>query len=355
MKMFSVLVVLVAALGLSACGGGDEPVGVEPTQKTVPATPALPTVAVAPAPSAAAPATPALPQAPAIVADVTIQQLTTKLVVLPGERVRVTLFAVTCRAMYEDGWCPLQTPLGELGVTSTVPLQDLKVLYNGDQLDGWWSVEGDLYRFNPLHLARVYRAGTIEVEATVSPYAEDGAHTVVAFTGVGASFDKTMEFLPTESTLHVRAQREYAPMTLWASSGYLYPSNVKGGGDVTVTVVAECSDWNSCRASADFNWIGGLVPQSHVEICAHDAANEKGDCTALGSYPVDENGSAYLGRIEFVPGWFGGRSAVYTIRLTPQEPTYLYARDVEAFTGERRIAPKLPVDCTALTMQSCKG
>lgn len=326
MKLLKISAVCTAAL-LAACGGGGDDV----------ATPPLPEPVVTAAPEA----------------DVTLTQDASLINVTPGETVRVTSLAITCKqdktaAGGTDPWCRDQVPLGDIGIYSSIDLRNIKVLIDGQELDGWVTKEqNDLYRFRSQWSYPIYQVGNMEIVATISPEAASGQHSLVVFKADDVSFDKTLVVVPAQARLQVNALTQYAPMTLTASAGMVvYRGELGESAQKSVDITAECAEGTTCYAEVSFGEVVGLVPGTLVELCYSDVGGET-SCWVTAEANTD--GQAFIGTV-----WVNDDQHVQ-LRVYPKEAVNLYASAVKGTVGGKEIAPKLPNTCSAVTRDRCPG
>lgn len=340
-KILAAICVAFLALTLSACGGGEDEV--------VLAAPAPAPMVLAPVVTAPAP----------VEADVTFRQINTRLDVLPGESIRATVAAITCKGMNKDGVCPSFVPVGDIGIVDETgaeyELLNIGLYYLGQKLDGWIINEGaGKYRFRSTGGLFIYQAGSLEIRATVSPWATSGVvHTLMLKT---VDYDKVLSVVQAKAELVVRADPTYQPMNIGTNSnGYINPN--QDGRPVTVQFTAQCgAPVGNCHASLDFGWVRGLVAGSPVLVCRTESNGTK-ECYDFGA--ADQFGEFYL-NLGLNPE-SGGGSTTYQVTFTPAQPTYLVAQRLESWINGVQIAPRVTgpegkaSDCSALANRNCKG
>lgn len=308
---------LVAASMLAGCGGGGN--GQE-------ATIALPIAPVA-------------PTLPAVIPDVTFTQVATNEVVTPGEAFRPGLIAITCPLMKGTESCEKTLPLGEVGVTSDLALQDLKLSYNGRELQGFFLQEGTLYRFTPAYYIPIWQPGALEVKAISSPSSVDGAKTTITMKVADASIDKTMSFIPAETKVTVKALAHNAPaiispIKLATGMGFSYfcPTSVSTGcqlGSFSVTVNGAAPGSDVQLSVGGLSWYGWWT----------DTNGSMFSDVGLGY--VVQPGETVLVQVLSKPGQFGTASVSF--------------QNLKSWSGDKLIAPLVPPTCTLVSQQYCKG
>ncbi len=334
MKSFSFVVTLAVVALLTACGGGEEV-----TNNYYPAT------------------TPPAAQTPGAVvpeADVTLVQDLSVLNVTPGETVRITSLRIDCKQDKtapggSDRWCLSHVPLGDLGiVVAGLEIMDIKVLIDGQELTGWVNKEADgLYRFRSEWIYPIYRTGSIEIIATISPHATSGEYSLVVFKADDTAFDKTLTVIPAAARVEVKALAQYAPMTLSASEGtVVYQGKLDELVVKTVSIVTQCAPGTTCSAEIDFGDVFGLIPNTPFQVRVTYA---NGDQSFWSVADANADGLATVGTI-WLPGDAQVEIKVYTLGTA-----YIYARSITGMSGDKKIAPKRPTTCTAVSGEYCKG
>lgn len=303
-------------LFLSACGGGDNSIAVTPT------TPVAPTP---------------LPTLPAVVPDVTFAQVATNLPVTPGETFRPILIAVTCPLMVGTQSCMKTLPLGEVGFTSDLALQKVKLLYDGIEMAGLFNQEGKQYRFTPTGYSPIWKPGVMEVIATLSPTASDGAKTTMVVQAADASIDKTLSVVSDETTVTVKALPYNAPAIITplpVGNGFFYfcPLTTIGGCQLNGfnATVNGAAAWSEVRLNIGNLWWNQLWTDSNGYLSDIAYAN----------YMVP-SGETIIVQVMSIPGKFG--------------PVSVQFNDFKSMSGDKLIEPIVPAYCTPVSLQYCRG
>lgn len=287
------LAAFMAVLALAACGGGG----------------GVPEVPVAPAP----------PPPPTF--DITFTQITTSQVVTPGETFSPVLIAVTCPLQEGVQACRKSMPLGEVDFTFDLPLQDVKLVQDGVLTVGFFTQDMNKYRFVPTGYNPMWKPGTLEVKATLSPTAKDGAKTAVVIRAANASLDTTLNVVPSESSVTVKALPYHAPAvvsSLKDGNGLTYfcPSTVVGG----------------CRLDTFDIAVNGTVAGGEVQLDVEGAF--------WGQFWADNTGYLYVmtGVGYTVPS--GGAIVVHVLtKPGPLGAATMWYQNFKSWSGDTQIAP----------------
>lgn len=306
---------LVAGFVLAGCGGGGQEVVIS--------------------------APPALPVAPEVVPDVTFTQISTVEPVTPGETFRPVLIAVTCPLIKGSQSCMKTVPLGEIGFTSDLALQPLKLLHDGIEVQGFFNQEGNLYRFTPTYYSPVWQPGVIEIIAILSPTVPDGAKTSIAVQAADASFDKMLSVVSGETMVTVKALAYNTPAIITPmkdGTGFSYTCPIE------VTMGCMIQDFNST--------VNGAAASSEVQLSVEINGNDM----LLTQLWTDSYGNLYAmtGVGYTVPP---GGSIVVKLLAKPNQfgPASVWFSNFKSYSGDKLIEPIVPPSCSPVSSQYCKG
>lgn len=315
-KTLSWLIAAIVLMSLAACGGGsDEPA---PTVMTVQK------------------------------ADVTLTQVDSTQLVTPGETFRATLLKVGCPAFVAGSltYCEKITPLGEMGFEVMQDLQDLKVLYNGRELHGYFNREGTLYRFMPHERVEVYEVGSIELMATLPANAGTSGKSQVMVQVASASFDKTVDVVHGAATFEVYPIAHYAPAVVQnSSSGFVSNANESEMTQLahfeyscpqTVTMGCTLTDLEVS--------LYGTIPGSEMRVYVD------------GNWHLQQFASSESSTLVLNPGnvvW-AGQSITVQVYGQMKDGNVFFTK-IGSKSGDKTIGVKLQVECTAANMHNCKG
>lgn len=282
-----------------------------------------------------------LPTTPAVVADVTLTQATTLVAVTPGETFRTTILEISCPlAGDEYGSCKKQVSLGEIGINADLELQGVQFLHDGAVMDGFVQHEGSLYRFIPFGYNPIWKTGSIEVVATLSPTAPSGAKTLVVAHVATASFDKEIALVSAEAKIEVLALAHYAPAAITVGGD---PAN----GVTSIKYSCPTSVMQGCRLESSLISVSG-VPGTEARVFVN------------GEWRVqmwtDANGYV-MAQVTIDAQVPAGGTVVVEVSATPsdRQVPWTVFRDIKSWSGGKLIAPVLPPECSAANLQNCKG
>jgi hypothetical protein len=224
--------------------------------------------------------------------------------------------------------------MGDIGITSDLPLEGLKVVHDGNVMNGFVQKEGNLSRFVPTTYSGIWQTGTIEVIATLSPRAMSGATTKVLVQATDASFDKNLIVVPSDQArVEVLALLSYAPAVItsddsWTEFKYTCPAEVVAG----------------CQL-VDFNISARGKPFRVFKV-------------KIGTYgeidlPADASGTATINVYWNIPV-----SAGQTLQITVTDGAHIVQSLFQNFlsiSGGKKIEPIRSTGCTASSDENCKG
>lgn len=275
-------------------------------------------------------------------ADVTLTQAPANLTVTPGEEVRVGLLIASCPQETKSPVCASEVRLGDLKVTSTV-LQGVRMILDGNPIDGVVSKLGSSYTLAPFGYYTVYAPGMVlEVYATVVPTTPTGMTSTVAIDVATASLNKKLVISGDATKVTVAALAHYAPV-------------------VITPEVAPDGTVRGFRASCDARVAGGCtISKFSYAVNAASPNNEMHLLLSdLGWLQVFTNAQGQASSVVQtdlrIPA---GSSIVVQLtatRLPSSGGESISFRDFVTKSGDKVIAPVLPEGCTAVTPQNCKG
>lgn len=315
-KTLSWLIAAIVLMSLAACGGGSEQSS--PTVMTVQK------------------------------ADVTLTQVDSTQLVTPGETFRATLLKVGCPALVAGSltYCEKITPLGEMGFEVMQDLQDLKVLYNGRELHGYFNREGTLYRFMPHERVEVYEVGSIELMATLPANAGTSGKSQVMVQVASASFDKTVDVVHGAATFEVYPIAHYAPAVIQnATSGFVSNANESD--------LAELAHFEYvCPQTVT---MGCTLGDLEVEMYGTTAGSEM-HVYVGGAWYLQQFASNESTMLMLNSGYIVGAGQSIMVQVYGQMKTgSVFFTKIGSKSGDKAIAVKLPNECTVVSAQYCKG
>lgn len=276
---------------------------------------------------------PPAPQ-PVVVADATLTQFATSPVVTPGAMFQPALASTTCVVDAKTGICAKQVPLGELGITTSLKLTDVKFWFDGQLMNGVSITEEGKYRFFPVGYYTVWKPGiAVEVTATLAPSTTSGTTATVALQAASASFDKTLDVAAEiGNKVTVFAQANYAPARITVLGNQVSPSFQYS---CPTTVSNSC--WLQFTA-----YVGG-APDMEVRLYQDDLWIFQGWTDGNGYLSVGMGtGIVYAGqRITYRAEALGSLKSVWF-------------RDFLSNSGGKQIEPLKPEGCTIVTPEGCK-
>jgi hypothetical protein len=155
-KPYGFLTIIMVVFGFAGCGGGDDN------------------------PPPAPPPHSAVVQSP----NLTITQEGSLQTVTAGDAVVVIRATVTCPQT--GALCTMPALVGSVNFSSTIALDNLKVLHNGQEVLGAFVKTADKYSLTPIHPWNFGGPGTIEIRGVVSATATGGQSTTITLSASGA-------------------------------------------------------------------------------------------------------------------------------------------------------------------------
>ncbi len=338
-KWATLAILVVGVLGLTGCGGGAE-------EKTSPGAVAF--VAAAPVPAAGpVVADTAVEVEPT---DVVLEQIETRTLVTPGKSSTFATFQVLCKVWERSNYCQVPVQSGQVHVYMDFEPEDIKLLYGGEEVQGWFYQDEDKNgkTFHRLMVPNLvfYRAEILEVVATVPPHLKTGDKSAVSIKLASASVNESIAVVSAESIVVVQERPHIAPVFASNESSWSVEGN-GGLSEVRFDLTCPSSVQYGCWVESFDLQADGAYDNSEVQVYID------GDLQVESSVDPDSGGYVY---IDVDAGRWLYPGEIVTIQILGRfNDGGVWVSNLQTTSGGEGIRPLLSSDCSlVIHMENCK-